>query len=397
MKPLQTLAILATLVVCLGALAWMARSAPGWLATATTTTSEGTSAKTPPEADAKLQYEKENPFNLAAQKTHPKAEIPEIQYAFGRMVLGSTGEHDFVIRNVGDVPLKLAKGPTQCKCTVAGVKDQEIPPGGEASIHLSWKPETEGRFAQTAIIWTNDPDHAKVVLGVDGMMFPEIVVQPPTGWLLGPVASGKEVPLEGSIYSAIFDNFKITGIESSNEAITLEATPFTEPELAERQAKTGYHLRGKVAASSNPGPIQAMLTVHTDLEKHPKFEFSVSGTRTGALTIIGPHWFAGEHLIDLGKVSSADGKEIKLTVMLQPGPEEMKFTEVQAVPAFVKVRLKPESVGAEVKRERYSLFVEVPKGSPKGIWHRGNPGGILIKTNHPQVPELHVNLIMDVE
>jgi hypothetical protein len=63
-----------------------------------------------------------------------------------------------VIRNVGQGPLKLAKGPTNCKCTVAGLKDQEIPPGGQASIRLEFTPNDLGPFRQGATIWTNDPE-----------------------------------------------------------------------------------------------------------------------------------------------------------------------------------------------------------------------------------------------
>jgi hypothetical protein len=165
----------------------------------------------------------------------------------------------------------------------------------------------------------------------------------------------------------------------------------------QHDAKWGYALNGVLLAGQEPGPIQELITLETNNAEHPKFEFSVTGTRTGALTIIGPGWHAGQHLVNFEKVSSEAGKQLKLTVILASFGKPLELLDVQSDPAFLTVSLKPEQVGGDAKRERYSLIIAVPKGSPKGVWHSARLGSIKIKTNHPQIPELELKVVMDIQ
>jgi hypothetical protein len=390
-KPLQIFIALVTLVVCLSAFAWLSFWVPRWWASAKVPSVPG---ETP--AAEKEDYFKENPFTII-EGPQPKAVIDEVQYKFGRMALGETGEHDFIVRNEGKAPLKLAKGPSQCKCTLAGLKEQEVPPGGEAAIHLAWTPKDIGEFSQIAVIWTNDPNNPRIAIGAEGKMFQRMVMQPTEGWVLGHVSSGEEVPLTGRIYSGVIDKFEITGVKVSSDKIEMKATPMSKEALDQLDAKCGYNLEGKLLGSDKPGTIQEMVTMTTDAPEYPRYELPVTGTRTGAMTVIGPGWYAGGPQLDLGRVSAEKGKEVRLTVMLKPGPEELKLTDVKTDPGFVQVRLKPEQTGKDLKRERYTLFVSVPPGSPKGIWVGSRQGKVILKLNHPQVTELQFQLHLDVQ
>lgn len=407
MKPLQLFAVLATLFLCLAGLAWVSRYLPApRVVEKAPPIQDGTSSPEPPSADPEAEGEKTadhdhyatNPFTPASKGDQPHAELVETTFKFGRMGLGQTGKHDFIVKNTGKAPLKIAKGPTQCKCTVSGVKDQEVPPGGEASVHLAWEPKSTGPFAQTATIWTNDPEHLELKIGVEGEMFNEIDIQPAGGWKLGHLTTSKPTPFIGLIQSPVFEKFNITKVETSSGRVKVEPTALTKEELQESgDSLSGYRLTGELAGVSEPGKIEETVTVYTDLKDYPKFEMSLTASRIGAITIIGPHWIAGGPLLNLGKVSAKDGKEIKLTVMIPPGEEEFKVTDVKSDPGFVKARLQPEKTGKELPRERYSLFVTVPPGSPKGVWGQGHAGKLILKTNHPQVPELDIELHLDVE
>jgi len=407
-KPLQMLAVLGTLILCLAGLSWMVKVFPSTLSARARPFAKDPGVGEeklpdiddvePPQNPDKEHYN-DNPFQLSETGAQPHAELVETTYEFGRMGLGKTGKHDFLVKNTGKAPLKIARGPTQCKCTVSGLKDQEVAPGGEAAIHLAWEPKATGPFAQTATIWTNDPQNPKLTIGVEGEMFREIDVQPAEGWKLGNLTNSKPVEFGGLIQSAVFKEFKITGIDTSSDRVKLEAIPLTEAELATPDLTylCGYRLKGELAGVSDPGKISESVTIHTDLQEYPKFELPITATRVGAITIIGPHWFAGGPLLDLGKVSAETGKEIKLTVMIPPGEEEFKFNGVTSDPGFVQVRLKPEKLGKDLSRERYTLFVTVPPNSPKGVWGQGHEGKLVIKTNHPQIPELDIRLHLDVQ
>ncbi|WP_437193733.1 DUF1573 domain-containing protein [Planctomicrobium sp. SH527] len=404
MKPLQTLAVIATLIVGLAILSWVfgrvAPTPPKQVHQHDSHTHDSESPDHPEEesaGDPDKDHYRQNPFKIGTGENQPKAEVPEIHFAFGRMALGETGKHDFVVKNVGKAPLKLARGPAQCKCTVSGLKEQEIPPGGQTVIHLAWTPKDIGEFSQSATIYSNDPTMAEINLGVSGEMFPEIIVTPTTGWNLGPFSNSNDIPLVGSLESSVIEKFAITKIEVPDDKVKLEAIPYSAEELEQRGLRVGYHLKGHLKGIEAPTTVKESVVIHTDLEKHPKFELEVTGTRTGALTIIGPNWFAGGPLIELGSIEQGKGKEVKFTVMISPGDEELKLTEVTADPGYVTARLKPEQTGKELARERYSLFVSVPPNSPKGIWTSSNPGKLVLKTNHPNVKELEIKLHLNVD
>jgi hypothetical protein len=404
-KPLQTLAVFITLILALGVLSWaLSKSSQVQKAALDTPPAapenEAQPSEKPPEEPEK-DYYSTNPFSkdpqAAQDAPRPKVEIEEVQYEFGRMALGKTGEHDFLVKNTGNAPLKLARGPVQCKCTVSGLKEREVPPGGETLIHLSWTPKDVGPFAQVATIWTNDPDKESFQIGANGEMYPEIIVAPENGWPLGQITNSNDVPLQGEIIPAVLEPFQITKVTPSSDRVKLEAVPFTEDELKERDLRTGFHLLGSLKGMKDPQSVTENVVIETSLKDHPKFELPVTGTRTGAITIIGPNWFAGGPLIDMGKIPTSKGKEFRLTLMVAPADEEMKFTDVSVDPNFVQVRLKPEQTGKELARERYTMFLNVPAGSPLGIWTASRPGKLTIKTNHPQVQELEINLHLEVE
>src|SRR5215471_18780121 len=53
---------------------------------------------------------------LAKGPLFPKAVIAETEINFGRMEVGEERAHEFVIRNEGEAPLLIRKGPTTCQC-----------------------------------------------------------------------------------------------------------------------------------------------------------------------------------------------------------------------------------------------------------------------------------------
>ena len=75
----------------------------------------------------------------------PAAQIAETTYNFGRVNLGGTGSHAFVIRNAGNAPLLITKGTTSCTCTVSdfegegeGKNSRTVPPGEDVIVRIEW-------------------------------------------------------------------------------------------------------------------------------------------------------------------------------------------------------------------------------------------------------------------
>jgi len=104
----------------------------------------------------------------------PKLVTPELNFDFGRMIVGEQGSHEFAFTNAGEAPLELTKGATSCKCTISGLEQTLIPPGETANVKLEWKANPGGPggdFRQTALILTNDPLRPEVTLTIQGKSF----------------------------------------------------------------------------------------------------------------------------------------------------------------------------------------------------------------------------------
>ncbi len=348
----------------------------------------------PPSVDG---TEQTNPFDLTIEGPHPIAVLEEEFFNFGEMALEETGTHAFVIKNEGEVELELAKGPVQCKCTISGLKQDTIPPGGEAAIELEYTPKSLGEFAQGAIIWTNDPQNPEIRIRVEGRMVQAIIISPQNAWNLGPIPKGKPVELLGDISSIVETSFDITSIETSSAAVKMEAVALTDADKSRLNAKSGYHLIGSYQPSEEAGEIHETITIHTTLEKKPIIEFQVKGNRSGPISIIGPGWSAGTRSLNLGRIAVENAHSQRLIFMIEPAEEEIKFTEIETSPSFIKASVKAEENAPDAARHRFTFIVEIPKGSPKGIWNSKTPGKITLKTNHPNLSKININLQMTIQ
>lgn len=397
MKTSQIAAILVTLLISLGIVAWLASTAPSFALEGTNSTTKNGDSKSVVDTASEEGVHKTNPFTISEEGPHPKAVIEKMVHNFGTMAMGQSGSYDFVIKNEGDAPLKLAKGEVQCKCTVSGLKDDEIPPGGEASIHLEWTPQSVGEFGQGAIIWTNDPGNVILEIRVEGNMVAAFHVNPENGWVLGTIPSGKPTTFHGELATSLHESFEITSVETSTDNLTLKIEPMAAFELDQRDFKAGYHLIGEYNPTKETGAIRESVTVNTSLENHAKFVFNVTGNRTGPLKIIGQGWTAGRQRLDLGRIESAKGKIHRITFMIEPSEKPLEVTDIQVQPEFLNVKLQAEKNPENAKRHRHTLIVEVPPDSPKGRWSSEKPGKIVITTNHPQAKEIPLNLIMTIQ
>ncbi len=80
-------------------------------------------------------------------------------------------EHTFVIRNEGQAPLRLTRGPSSCACTLTELPDEPVPPGGRAKVKMGITESAKndrlkpGPFSRDIHVLTNDPDHPDIVAG----------------------------------------------------------------------------------------------------------------------------------------------------------------------------------------------------------------------------------------
>src|SRR5262245_45002377 len=71
---------------------------------------------------------------LSETGPYPKTVVDRTEFDFGRMEVGDAQSHEFTIRNEGEAPLILKKGPTTCLCTISDIPNNRVDPGKSATV-----------------------------------------------------------------------------------------------------------------------------------------------------------------------------------------------------------------------------------------------------------------------
>ena len=345
----------------------------------------------PPGIDGQLET---NPFDLTAAGPKPTVVVEKTHFDFPVMALGSEESHDFEFKNTGDGQLRLAKGPLMCKCTVPTVPDEGIEPGKSVKITLTWKPlEMSTDFRKEAVIWTNDPKKPKINLTIKGQVIPDPGVFP-SYFGLGDIPWDKDVEAEVQIVSAVSKELNIEGAEVSNpEWMSVTYTKDEADKLLPQgggsfpKPQSGYTIKVKITPNETEGPFSGWVKLKINRNDGVQ-KIDVMGVRAGPISIFGDYYQAANSLVRIERVKSNEGKVTRIFLALTPFGEDLKILDINSKSKLLTATLKKESKPGDAK-ERYALLVEVLKGATPGtVFTFEQPDELIIKTNHPQVPEL---------
>ncbi len=70
----------------------------------------------------------------------------------------------FEIRNTGNAPLKIEKLVSECKCTVANLKQNVVPPGGRVMLELMFTPTKAEPIQESFYVYTNDAKSPRTII-----------------------------------------------------------------------------------------------------------------------------------------------------------------------------------------------------------------------------------------
>lgn len=356
---------------------------------------EGEAEKKP--ADEGVTYQ-QNPFDLKLPGPYPKAVLVEERFEFGDMPLGTTKTHPFVIKNEGTAPLKLEKGPLQCKCTMPALKDKEIPPGGQAEVILEWKPlAVQSGFEKEAVIWTNDPANPRLGLQIVGNVVSDDFWEPTDNFSIDALGQGQEKTVTGFIGSRTRDDLKIEKVDQVNNSLKVEYAPADEATLKAKDAKVGFVFNITVPASDDIALIRETVTVTVNSATNTHIIWQVFGSRVGPINIIGNGWYAEKQLVQLGHFRSAEGIEKTFSLILKdPAEKPLEITSVK-VDGPIQVSLVKDEKWAVKTNERYFMKVKFVPGGQIGVRNADNPIPVTLTTNHPKIPTMNFNVSYDAD
>ncbi len=107
----------------------------------------------------------------------PRISVPDSMQMAGRVRLGQSRRHHFVIRNSGQAPLTIAGVYTTCGYLSADLTASVIPPGRAALLTLTldtsrYPGAHAGMIRRGAILQTNDPRRPEVAVWVQAFIIP---------------------------------------------------------------------------------------------------------------------------------------------------------------------------------------------------------------------------------
>ncbi len=92
----------------------------------------------------------------------PKIKFREESKDFGKVKQGKVLTHIFVFKNEGDETLKIKKVTTSCGCTAVMLFKEEIAPGEEGEIKITFNTKGfEGKNTKYIDVESNDPDQPR--------------------------------------------------------------------------------------------------------------------------------------------------------------------------------------------------------------------------------------------
>jgi hypothetical protein len=356
-------------------------------------------AKNAKEDQKELKRLAEKRPPIADKPPYPKAKTGERVYEFGSMSIDEEKKHKFHIENRGQAPLLIAKGPTNCKCTISNISQSTVLPGGSAEIEMSWTPrETTPTFAKTATIWTNDPELSEIQFKIFGKVVKQFVVTPARTWHAGHVTDVQDGQVVGMVGSSVDADFKILSVESPDPHLTVATRRLNAKECMHEGVKAGYAFTATVDKGIPPGHFRQQLKIHTTLEGNKTIDVEVTALRSGPVLFLPPigksqaFWNAEKSLINLGRFQHEVGAKVILPALVYGSKEKFQLLGVEKDADFVHVSVEPNPEIGGGQQQGVRFVFEIPAGAPPVTRITPNGVHLTLKTNHPKLKEMSFEL-----
>ncbi len=352
---------------------------------------EGEARNPDPAVDVRPPIAEQGPFPMVA--------TGERAYQFGHMGIGERRTHRFRIENKGQAPLLIAKGPTECKCTISALAAREVAPGGFTDVEIAWSPlESDPTFEKSAVIWTNDPRMSEIRFRVAGKVGRAIAVSPVT-WHAGIVAEDRDGKAVGIVVSEVDDGFKILSAATADRNVQVTYQPMTPSALRHVGMLAGYEFTATVGKGIPIGSFRSRLEILTSLEPKTPLLVDLTAVRPGpirflsAVPIVGSAlWNSEKTLLNLGRFRHEVGCKTALPAFISDMQGKFQMLGVQSSDSFVKVSVEP-SLGGDMGEQQCVRFLfEVPPGSPPVNYFTEKPVHVTVHTNHPTLKKLDFDL-----
>lgn len=207
----------------------------------------------------------------------PSLEVPTKIIEAGTVTQGVVVDAVFDLVNEGNGPLSIKAVRPTCGCTVADF-DREIAAG--ATGHVNAKLDTKdfsGPISKSILVMSDDPQSPTVTLVIKADVRPYVDILPRPLIRFNAVA---HEPLNQTFIVAGADPEKKIKVKSVTSSVPFIATVVRELDETERiagKSKSQYEVTLSLTETAPVGPINAVLTVNTDVKEAPAVPVKVYG------------------------------------------------------------------------------------------------------------------------
>lgn len=335
--------------------------------------------------------------------TGPKAVLEQGKFELGTIESADDFKHAFVIRNEGDAPLELVRGPSTCACTVTDLPEGPVPPGGRVEVNVGFsatvKNETlkAGLLSRGVTLLTNDPSHERLLLGLVATVSRRLAAEPSPVVLslrLEDMASEKKRSASALIYSQRWDRFDLAAEKPSREGLACRIEPAADELLNEVQARSGYCVRVTLPSDMPDGPFAESLELTgrpAECDQQPcSVKLEIRGSVEGRASMFGGG-LGSDGVLHFGAVPEGASKRDAVLMKINDERRTLGINSIEAEPAFLRARVAPHA-GAANRPGLYRIEVEVPPTAPS-CNHMGEQAGtIRLKTDHPRLPVIELKV-----
>ena len=201
----------------------------------------------------------------------------ELNYDFGIAGPGHRITHIFKFTNTGSEPLQIIRVNTSCGCTAALLSKKEVFPGGSGEIRATFKTKRfEGIQETTITVYSNDPDTPEIDLTIIGAIKRDVAVVP-QGINFGDVEKGETVTGSVKLLQLSQNKLVLHRIEVNEKYLHVTTSRFRE------ENSRGINIDISLKSEAPAGPLNEVITLHTNLKRRPRIDVLVYGVIKGRL------------------------------------------------------------------------------------------------------------------
>jgi hypothetical protein len=199
-------------------------------------------------------------------------------YDFGTRSSVDIIDHGFVVKNMGDAPLRIKRVRSSCLCSVGELPKDALAPRDETTVrvrmHLCG---SRGHVNREFLVESNDPYNPQTILSVTGTVVRRVEVRPCEVSFLG--IYGDTKTCRTVTIEVIDPNVVLNIVQFDSDS------PYFRPEVEVSKKGKSYVLSIETVPPLPEGVARGTICLVTDSERHKTIEIPVKADVFGKLVV----------------------------------------------------------------------------------------------------------------